>query len=215
MSYLRPLAALAAVVALALTGCTGGSGDSGGSGDGKADGPAVLQPGRPGEDNKSLTPEEARAAQHNDTPNAADYLYVRMMIQHHRQALVMTDLAAEHTPGDKVGTLASRIAAAQKPEIRAMEDWLKQNDGEHHGGGHSGHGAMPGMATAAQLDELRGARGEAFDDLFLKLMIRHHEGAITMATDVLSEGNNVLVGEMANDVVATQTVEISRMRTLR
>lgn len=73
---------------------------------------------------------------------------------------------------------------------------------------------MPGMATAGQLEKLRAAKGTAFDQLFLKLMITHHQGAITMATDVLSEGNNVQVEEMAGDVVAQQTTEISRMRAL-
>lgn len=74
---------------------------------------------------------------------------------------------------------------------------------------------MPGMATDERLDALRAARGPAFDTLFLKLMITHHDGAVTMATEVLSEGNDTLVEEMANDVVAQQTAEIHRMRELR
>ena len=48
------------------------------------------------------------------------------------------------------------------------------------------------MATAAQLAQLRAARGEKFDALFLKLMIAHHQGAVSMATDLLSEGRNTL-----------------------
>jgi uncharacterized protein (DUF305 family) len=71
---------------------------------------------------------------------------------------------------------------------------------------------MPGMATERQLDGLRAARGEDFDALFLRLMITHHQGAVTMAAEVLSEGNNVLVEEMASDVIAQQTSEINRMR---
>lgn len=50
--------------------------------------------------------------------------------------------------------------------------------------------------------------------MFLELMITHHQGAVTMATEALADGNNVLVEEMANDVVAQQTVEIDRMRGL-
>ncbi|MFU0243546.1 DUF305 domain-containing protein, partial [Streptomyces scabiei] len=71
-----------------------------------------------------------------------------------------------------------------------------------------------GMATEAQLKKLRAAEGKAFDQLFLTLMITHHEGAISMATDVTSEGNNVLIEEMADDVVAQQTSEISRRRAM-
>ncbi|MEV6109189.1 DUF305 domain-containing protein [Streptomyces sp. NPDC051940] len=208
VSYARSLSALLAVAVLALTGCTDDDAKEGGKG-----GPAVIQPGKPGESGRTLSPEEAAEAGKDDAPNAADYAYVQMMIKHHEQALVMTDLAADRASSDKVGKLAERIAAAQGPEIRAMKGWLEQNDGTHRHDGHD-HASMPGMATAAQLEQLRGARGKAFDELFLTLMITHHEGAITMATDVLGKGNNVMVEQMANDVVAQQTAEIGRMRGL-
>jgi uncharacterized protein (DUF305 family) len=35
-----------------------------------------------------------------------------------------------------------------------------------------------------------------------------------MATDVKAQGNNILIEEMADDVIAQQTTEISRMRDL-
>ncbi|MGQ4428042.1 DUF305 domain-containing protein, partial [Streptomyces violaceoruber] len=91
--------------------------------------------------------------------------------------------------------------------------WLGTHGEKVAGGGHD-HAAMPGMATEAQLKQLRAAEGKAFDRLFLTLMITHHEGAISMATDVKSGGNNVLIEEMADDVVAQQTSEISRMRAM-
>jgi uncharacterized protein (DUF305 family) len=108
---------------------------------------------------------------------------------------------------------AERISAGQKPEIAAMEGWLTNNDADAREETHD-HSAMPGMATDVQLKKLRAARGKAFDTLFLELMITHHQGAVTMATEALADGNNVLVEEMANDVVAQQTVEIDRMRGL-
>lgn len=148
-----------------------------------------------------------------DTPNSADFRYVQMMIQHHAQALELTALVPSRASSASVKRLAERISAAQKPEIGAMEGWLTHNGGEKHAGGHD-HAGMPGMATEAQLKELRAAEGKAFDKLFLQLMITHHQGAITMATEALSEGNNVQVEEMADDVIAQQTVEIDRMRAL-
>jgi uncharacterized protein (DUF305 family) len=36
-----------------------------------------------------------------------------------------------------------------------------------------------------------------------------------MATEVKAQGNNIQVEEMADDVIAQQTSEISRMRELR
>lgn len=206
-------AALVVAVALALTGCESGS-DTKAKGD--HDGPAVIAPGKPGEPAKTLTADEAARAGDDDSPNSADFGYVRMMIEHHRQALVMTELVPDRAESGKVKKLAERISAGQGPEITAMEGWLT-NHAEHDRGGHAGHqdhSSMPGMATGKQLDELRAARGAAFDKLFLKLMITHHQGAVTMATDVLESGNNVLVEEMAGDVISQQSIEIRRMREL-
>ena len=108
---------------------------------------------------------------------------------------------------------AERIAAGQKPEIEAMKGWLKSYGKPLKAERHE-HATMPGMATQAQLKKLRAADGKAFDRLFLTLMTTHHQGAITMATDVKGQGNNIRVEEMADEVIAQQTSEITRMRNM-
>ncbi|MGX1268198.1 uncharacterized protein (DUF305 family) [Streptomyces phaeoluteigriseus] len=204
----------AALFALVLTGCDSGS-DSGSD---AAAGPSVIAPGKPGEANRTLSAQDAAEQRvDDDTPNSADIDFARMMIEHHRQALEMTGLAPEQAQSAKLKALASRITAAQGPEIQAMESWLATNgkDGDGAaGGGHDHAAGMPGMATEAQMKKLRAASGEAFDQLFLTLMITHHEGAITMAGDVKAQGNNVRIEEIADNVVAEQTTEITRMRAM-
>ncbi|WP_051853399.1 DUF305 domain-containing protein [Streptomyces aureocirculatus] len=218
-----------AAAVLGLGACDSGSSSGTGSG-GKAtspssSGPSVIVPGKPGETAATLSAQDAEKQRtDDDSPNSADFEYVEKMIPHHGQALEMTALVPGRAESTQVKRLADRITAAQKPEIGAMERWLKaqgkkggrgageQGHGQHGHGGGDDHAGMPGMATPAQLKQLRAARGEAFDELFLKLMITHHSGAVTMASDALSQGNNILVEEMANDVVAQQTSEINRMR---
>ncbi|MEV5678017.1 MULTISPECIES: DUF305 domain-containing protein [unclassified Streptomyces] len=206
------LAAAAVALALTLGACDAAGGD-GSPKAGSDAGPAVVAPGKPGEPARTLSAEEAVREAGQDPANSADFRYAQMMIQHHGQALVMTRLVPDRASSVSVKRLAERISAGQKPEIGTMEGWLKSNAGDRRKETHD-HSTMPGMATEAQLKQLRAARGDAFDTLFLKLMITHHQGAITMATEALSEGNNVLVEEMAGDVVAQQTVEIDRMRKL-
>ncbi|RPK69755.1 hypothetical protein EES42_18320 [Streptomyces sp. ADI95-17] len=210
----RRSALFAAVVsaALALAACEAGDGDSRTKSQ-AGGGPSVVAPGKPGEPARTLSAEEAAKAAGDGTPNSADYRYARMMIRHHAQALELTGLVPSRSGSSSVKRLAERITASQKPEIGAMEGWLTHNGGAKRESAHD-HSAMPGMATEAQLKQLREADGSAFDKLFLKLMITHHQGAITMATEVLAEGNNVQIEEMAGDVVAQQTVEINRMRTM-
>ncbi|MFC7643121.1 DUF305 domain-containing protein [Streptosporangium lutulentum] len=51
-----------------------------------------------------------------------------------------------------------------------------------------------------------------FDRLFLKLMIVHHEAAMTMAREQIGEGTDRIMLTMAKDVASGQAVEITRMR---
>ena len=198
------------VAVLALAGCDSDSAPK----SGKGNGPSVIAPGRPGEAAETLSAKDAKKRRaEDDSPNSADFAYARMMIEHHTQALTMTELAPKQAESSKVQRLAERIAAAQGPEIASMQSWLKAHGGEKKDAGHQ-HETMPGMATEAQLKSLRAARGKAFDTLFLKLMITHHDGAITMATDVKAQGNNIQIEEMADDVIAQQTSEIGRMRDM-
>ncbi|MFF4586172.1 DUF305 domain-containing protein [Streptomyces sp. NPDC001388] len=205
------LTTAAALLVVALAGCDSGTKDTSGA----ASGPSVIAPGKPGEANRTLSAQDAAEQRaEDDTPNAADVSYARMMIQHHAQALEMTELAPERAESADLKRLALRISAAQGPEIEAMRGWLTTYGKAETGEAHD-HTAMPGMATAAQLKKLRAARGKAFDTLFLTLMITHHQGAITMATDVKAQGNNLRIEEMADDVVAQQTSEITRMQGMR
>ncbi|WP_166024143.1 DUF305 domain-containing protein [Streptomyces chilikensis] len=196
---------------LALGGCDSGADD----GPGAAQGSSVIAPGRPGEPNRTLSPEEAaRHRKEDDSPNAADVSYVRMMIEHHEQALEMARLAPDRAKSKQVKGLASRIADVQGAEIDMMEGWLDEHGAGKDAGGHE-HRTMRGMATPEQMEELEAADGAGFDGLFLELMIAHHEGAIAMASDVKANGNNLRAEEMADDVIATQTTEIARMGDMR
>jgi uncharacterized protein (DUF305 family) len=73
---------------------------------------------------------------------------------------------------------------------------------------------MPGMLTPEQMAQLDSARGPEFDRLFLRFMIQHHQGAITMVEQLLSTPGAAQDGPVfrfAADVNADQTTEIDRM----
>jgi uncharacterized protein (DUF305 family) len=207
MAALRTVCALVAALAVAgLTACTDEPNPEAA--------PAIV-PGRPGEPASTLAPGQANPLPPN-RPNAADIRYVRDMIVHHQQAIVMSRLAPERAARDNVKRLADRLAGSQRPEIDMMNTWLRGHDQPTVDPEHAEHGshAMVGLATPAQLDALRAARGPDFDRLYLQLMITHHEGALTMAREVQTAGMDVRVQEMADDVVATQSDEINTMRGL-
>lgn len=144
-----------------------------------------------------------------------DVAFMQGMIAHHAQALDMTRLVADRTAREDMKLLAERMAVSQRDEIRRMRAWL---DGKvsAESASHT-HQTMPGMLTAAELARLEVAKGTQFDSLFLELMIRHHEGALTMVRqlfDTPEAARDPLVYMFATDIDADQRAEIARMRNL-
>lgn len=158
----------------------------------------------------------------------ADVDFMTGMIGHHAQALIMSELAPKNGASSEIRVLTARIINAQKDEIATMQNWLRERgqtvpeihiDGTmlmvHGGGDHSMH--MPGMLTQEQLDELRDARGLDYDILFLKYMIQHHQGAVSMVKDLFAAdgaGQDEMSFKVANDIQVDQLTEIARMELM-
>ncbi|WP_328340525.1 DUF305 domain-containing protein [Micromonospora sp. NBC_00421] len=177
----------------------------------------VVQPGAPGQPGRQLSGTDLSQV---SPPGftAADSLFVQGMIPHHTQALAMTALLAGRTTSPDVTLLAKRIEVSQGDEIARMRNWLAERNvpttGPHGGAGHDA--LMPGMLTAAQLDQLRQARGAEFDRLFLTAMIRHHQGALTMVEQLYAGGGGLepASDQFAREVNADQGIEIQRMQQM-
>jgi len=170
----------------------------------------------------------ARAQAEHPPYNAADVAFMTGMIAHHAQAVLMANWAPTHGAGEGVRGLCARIAVGQTDEIATMQRWLRERhepvpdaDASHMhdmGTGHPGMAPtptlMPGMLTPEQLSELDGARGREFDRLFLLYMIQHHQGALTMVSQLFDAPGALMddmVFKFASDISADQTQEIDRM----
>lgn len=164
----------------------------------------------------------------NRTATDADAAFITGMLAHHTQALVMAAWAPTNGAGAEVGRLAARIDNAQRDEIALMQRWLERRgrpvpmvhemNGRLmvHGADHDHHD-MPGMLTDAQLDELEAARGLDFDRLFLRYMIQHHSGAVTMVDDLFAidgAAQDTETYRLASDIQVDQRTEIARMQQM-
>ena len=154
----------------------------------------------------------------------ADVEFMSHMISHHAQAVVMSKLAPSHGASETIVTLAGRIINAQNDEINLMQQWLRDRNLPVPEASPTGvkmvmNGVehemlMPGMLTPEQMQQLDQARGPAFDELFLTLMIQHHRGAVGMVEKLFATpgaGQNEQVFKFASDVNVDQTTEIARM----
>lgn len=155
----------------------------------------------------------------------ADVEFLHAMIQHHAQALAMTELVEAHGASSRIRTLAERIRVSQTDEIRFMQLWLADmgetvpepppSSSWYSAEGHAHH--MGGMLSPEQFRRLAAARGAEFDLLFLEFMIQHHEGALDMVDALFAtDGGGVddTIYKIASDTFADQGSEIDRMQRL-
>ena len=60
-----------------------------------------------------------------------------------------------------------------------------------------------------------GAADDQFDLRFINAMLPHHEGAVTMAKEVLEKSDRPEIKEMAQEIIASQQQEIAQMKQWR
>ena len=179
-------------------------------------GPPIVQPGAPGKSSRIIAADEARDLSRVQY-TAADVRFMQGMISHHAQALEMTALIASRSAREDMRKLGLRIELSQADEIEMMQGWLRarrQEAPDVHA--HHAHGAtlMPGMLTPEEMGRLAGVKDTAFDGLFLELMIKHHQGALIMVEDLLSQpgaGQDSDIFAFTSDITADQSMEIARM----
>ncbi len=190
----------ASVIALALTATLAACGSKGSSAD--------------------STPATAAAGGSPSTValNAADIEFAQGMIAHHEQAIEMAEIALDPNVGasPEVIDLATRIKGAQDPEVELMTGWLTaagESIAMDVGDGHD-MSSMDGMMTAEQMDAMAAMTGPEFDQTWLEMMIAHHEGAISQSETVKTDGSNVDVLTLADQIITAQQGEIAEMKAL-
>ena len=176
----------------------------------------IVQPGKPGQPSRIISADKATDLAHV-LYTEADTKFMQGMIMHHAQALDMTELVDERSENPELLTLAKRIEVSQEDEIKSMQNWLKERNQEvtavhaHHAQDAK---LMPGMLSPQEMTSLQQARTNAFDKLFLELMIKHHHGALIMVKELMKNdgaAQESIMFAFATDIGADQKMEIERM----
>jgi uncharacterized protein (DUF305 family) len=159
----------------------------------------------------------------DDSPEAG---FARDMSTHHTQAVEMGMIAYTRASNADVRTMARDIALTQQGQIGMMQAWLQEWNlsptGSQppmawmpDGAASVRDGLMPGMATPAELAQLRQATGLDEDRLFLRLMIQHHLGGIHMAQAVVGTSEEKEVTDAAQLAIDNQQRELTDMQALQ
>lgn len=161
----------------------------------------------------------------NDVASSeVDVGFLQDMRIHHEQAIETSFRYLDRPDTDpRLRTVAKSIVFDQGIEIGVMLQLLAgmgaptvSADGTAMAWmGHAVEpSAMPGMATAEQLDELAAATGAEADELFVELMTAHHQGGIEMATDAAARAENDDVRRFASSWAQNQQSEIIELEGL-
>jgi len=196
MKKILTISAASVAAALALAGCSGGTGGS--------------MPGM-SHDSSAMASSSAPVAAGDHSSD--DTMFAEMMIPHHAQAVEMSDmlLKKQNIPA-AVTAMATKIKAAQAPEIEKMTAWLKSwNETATMSGSQSMTGAT-GMMGADDMKKLDAAQGTEAAKLFLTQMIVHHQGAVAMAKTEAGAGKKADAVALAKSIVASQEAEIQDMK---
>jgi uncharacterized protein (DUF305 family) len=153
--------------------------------------------------------------------NAVDVGFLQDMLDHHDQALLISNLYLDDQPQGDAAPYAREVIMFQTRDIGWMEDWLAE---EGYSRGTPDRTAMewmseptpvaemPGMQTPERLQELADATGAEQDRLWFEIMTDHHFGGVHMGDHAAANGGREEIIEFAESVARNQRIEVVEYR---
>jgi uncharacterized protein (DUF305 family) len=149
-----------------------------------------------------------------DSPEVS---FVREMSVHHAQAVDMAERIRKRTNDPALALIAADIALTQQNQIGRFSGWIEQwglPPSKPNTGSRASHNMMPGMATNSDVASIGTLPVIDAERTFLTLMIRHHQGGVTMATKALPKMTRPEVERIAQSIITSQTSEIKALTEL-
>jgi uncharacterized protein (DUF305 family) len=144
-----------------------------------------------------------------------DQRFLDQMLMHHQGAVMSTQMMIADSARPELRDLAQRIITGQQREIDQMRQWRQSWYGT------ATSGSLPGMMNGGMIggammnrEQMRQAMQASinFDRMFLQMMIPHHQAAITMAQQALTQADHQEIKTLAQGIITTQRAEITEMQ---
>jgi uncharacterized protein (DUF305 family) len=148
--------------------------------------------------------------------NAADVMFLQMLIPQNQQGIEIVRLAAARPLPADVKVLAAAIESTQQTEIDDMKSWLhgwnqpEAMDLDPHA--HAGHGGMK-MTAPDLVAALKTAPDAEFARRFLDVLTGQQQGAVELArTENGPDGGvNAQARDLARRVVESRSAEVKQL----
>ena len=148
-----------------------------------------------------------------------DLQFIDQMIMHHEGAIMSSEHMISDSERPELRKLAEEIQKSQAEQIERMQDMRKDwyPGAERTFGmmnptrmdGMMGDGMMEGM-MGGSMQETMGA--DATDEMFLRMMIPHHQMAVGMSEKALEEADHPELKDLAQKIEDEQSAEIELMK---
>ncbi len=142
------------------------------------------------------------------TGNPTDRAFVAGMVPHHETAIDMATVAQDRGDSQFVSSLADDIVRTQSDEIQTM----RETDAQLAAAGvKTGDLGLSESAMGMHGDMSALEHAESFDEMFMEMMVPHHQGAIRMARIEVQRGENPELTQLAEQIIDAQSREIAEM----
>jgi uncharacterized protein (DUF305 family) len=126
------------------------------------------------------------------------------MIDHHAMAVMMAEMCVAKATHEELRTLCQNIITTQTQEIQMMQSWLQSWYGISY---------EPRVKDGGQMEKLSSLYGAEFEIEFMRMMIRHHLGAIKEASACVERVYHEELRTLCENIITAQAAEIEQMRT--
>ena len=143
-----------------------------------------------------------------------DLRFMDEMIAHHQMAIVSAEHMISDSDRPELRKLADNIQKSQSDQIKQMQEW---RDRWYPDAGQA-YGMPSGMMDAGMMELMMGGSmrevmgGDASDEMFLRMMIPHHEQAIEMSKQAIDKADHSEIKDLSRKIVDEQSAEIKLMQ---
>ncbi|WP_410608683.1 DUF305 domain-containing protein [Amycolatopsis sp. lyj-109] len=152
--------------------------------------------------------------------NAADVMFLQMLIPQNRQGIEIVRLAAARPLPAEVKELAAAIEVTQQTEIddmrRWLHDWNQPEAVDLNPHAHAGHGGL--KTTSPDLvGALKTAPDGEFTRRFLDVLTGQQQGAVELAQTENGGGGgvNAQARDLARRVIESRTAEVKQLLNVK
>ena len=142
-----------------------------------------------------------------------DLQFIDQMTMHHQGALMSTEMMIADSDRPELRDLAAAIETSQTAQIEQMQTWRSEWYGDlPSSAGGMDSAQMEQMMSGEAMSGMPDMMGEAGEDMYLQMMIFHHQMGVDMAETAVARSERPEIRQLAQDIADEQSAQILLMR---